>query len=57
MVGQRRPPCVQHAGHANACAEALGISGDGRHGLGGRPEQQAVNGALVPEGDPGNLGW
>jgi hypothetical protein len=56
-VGQRRPPCVQHAGHANACAEALGISGDGRHGLGGRPEQQAVNGALVPEGDPGNLGW
>lgn len=55
VVGQCRSPGMQHAGHANPCAEALGIGRDGHHGLGRSAEQQAIDGPLVPIGDAGNL--
>lgn len=57
MVGQRRPPSVQHAGHADPGAEPLGVGCDGRDRFGGRPEQQAIDGLLVPQGDLRDLGW
>ena len=56
MMGQRRSPSVQNAGHADLRAEALGIGGDGRHRLGRCLEQQAIDGALVPICDTGDLG-
>ena len=55
MVGERRAPGVQHAGHADPGAEVPGIGGDGRQGLGRRLEQQAVDRPLVPVRDPGDL--
>ena len=42
MVGQRRPPCVQHRGDADAGAEVPGVGGDRQHRLGRRLEQQVV---------------
>lgn len=56
VVGQRRPPGVQHAGHADPRAEALRVGRDGRHGLGRGAEQQVVYRLLVPVRDPGDLG-
>ena len=56
MVGQRRAPGVQDAGHADPCAEALGVGRDRHHRLGGRLEQQVVHRLLVPVGDAGDLG-
>ena len=55
MVGQRGAPGMQDARHADADPEAAGIGGDGRHGLGRGAEQQPVDLALVPMGDPGDL--
>jgi len=49
MVGQRRSPGVQHAGHADPGAEPLGVGCDGHHRFRGRAEQQAVDGLLVAE--------
>jgi hypothetical protein len=34
MVGERRPPCVQHAGDADPRAQMFGVGGDGDQRLG-----------------------
>ena len=54
-MGQCRPPRVKHAGHANPCAEALGIAAMVITVLRRRFEQQAIDGLLVPVGDAGDL--
>ena len=51
MMGQRRAPCVQDGGEADAGAEMFGIGGDGGQGLGRRLEQQIVDDGLVLESD------
>jgi hypothetical protein len=51
MVGQRRAPCVQHGGEADARAQMPGIGGDGGQRLGGGPEQEVIDGGLVLEPD------
>ena len=56
MVGQRRSPGVQHAGHADPGAHALGIGRDGHHRFRRRLEQQPVDRPLVPVGDLRDLG-
>jgi len=38
---------MQYGGDAQACAESLGISGDGEQGLGSGLEQQCVDDRLV----------
>ena len=48
--------CVQNAGHANLSAKPFGIRCNCHHRLCRRFEQQAIDGLLVPEGDPRNLG-
>ena len=47
---------MQNRGDADASAEVLGVGGDGRHRLGRRLEQQAVDRGLVLEGDVGDFG-
>ena len=47
---------MQNAGHANLRAEAFGIGGDGRHCFCRCLKQQAIDGALVPICDTGDLG-
>ena len=47
MVGQRRAPGVQYGAEADARAQMLRVGGDGGQRLGGGPEQQVVDGALV----------
>lgn len=56
MVGHRRAPGVKDGGKADAGAEVLRVGGDLRHGLGGCPEQEVVDGSLVLEGDCRDLG-
>jgi hypothetical protein len=51
MMGQRRSPGMQDAGHAHPRAHALGIGCDGHHRLGRGFEQQPVDRSLVPVGD------
>lgn len=53
---QRRSPCVQNAGHADPCAEPLGIGRDRGQRLGRCPKQQVIDGLLVPVGDLRDLG-
>jgi len=55
VVGHGRAPGVGHGGQADAGTEVLGVGGDRQHRLGGRPEQQVVDGRLVLEGDVGDL--
>ena len=56
VMRQRRSPCVQHAGHADACAEPLGIGRDRAQRLGRCPKQQVIDSLLVPVGDLSDLG-
>jgi len=56
VVGHRRPPGVKDRGDADAGAEMLRVRGDGRHRLGRRLEQQAVERSFVLVGDVGDLG-
>ena len=51
MMGERRTPGMKHGGDADPCAEALGISGDGKRRLGRGLHQQVVDDALVLTGD------
>ncbi len=51
VMGQRRSPGVQHAGHADARAKVAGIGGDRGQRLRRCPKQQVVDGLLVPIGD------
>ncbi len=51
MMRQRGAPGVQHAGHADPCAHALGIGRDGHHCFRRSLEQQPVDRPLVPVGD------
>ncbi len=51
MVGERRPPCVQHGGHADPRAQMFWVGGDRDQRLGGGLEQQVVNHGLVLMGD------
>ena len=51
MVGQRRAPGVEHGGEADARAQMLRVGGDRGQRLGGGPEQEVVDGALVLERD------
>jgi len=54
MMGQRRTPGVQHGGEADARAQMLRVRGDGGQRLGGRSEQQVVDGGFVVERDGGD---
>ena len=56
MVGHRRAPGVEHRGGADAGAEVLGISGDGKQCLRRGAEQQVVDNRLVLVGDWSDLG-
>ena len=56
VLGERRPPGVEHGRESNAGAEVLGVGGDREQRLGGRPEQQVVDDRLVLVGDWGDLG-
>ncbi len=56
MVGQGRAPRVEHGGEADARAEMLRVGGDGGQRLGGGPEQEVVDGALVLERDGADRG-
>lgn len=59
MMGQRRAPAVQHAGHADTGAKAFGVGGDGHDRFGRGTEQQVIHRLLVPERDlrdPGRQG-
>ena len=47
---------MKHGGDADTGAEMLGVGGDGRHRLGRRLDQQAVDRRLVLERDVGDLG-
>ena len=51
MMGERRPPSVQHGRHADPCAQMFGIGGDRDHRLGGSLEQKVVDHGLVLIGD------
>jgi len=51
MMAERRTPGVQHGGKADACAQALGIGGDGGQRVGCGPEQEIVDGGPVLERD------
>ena len=53
-MGQRRPPRVQHHGHADLGAEMPGIGGDRRKRLGRRLEQRVIDHGLVGIGDVGD---
>lgn len=48
MVGQRRAPCVQHRRHAEPCADAPGIGGEGQNRLGRGAEQQVIDSLRSP---------
>jgi hypothetical protein len=54
MVRQRRAPGMRYQGRADACAQMLGVGGDGEQVLGGRVEQQRVYNGLVPQRDVGD---
>src|SRR6516225_7472428 len=47
MVGECRPPGVEHGRESDAGAEVLGVGGDGDQGLGGGSEQQVIDDGLV----------
>ena len=51
MVGERRPPGVQHGGDADPRAQMFRIGGDRDQRLGGGLEQQVVDRGLVLIGD------
>ena len=53
MVLQGLPPGVQHRDRADLGAEMAGVGGDGAQRLGGGPEQDGVDHALVLERDLG----
>ncbi|EBA17480.1 hypothetical protein RSK20926_07077 [Roseobacter sp. SK209-2-6] len=57
MMCQSGTPDGEHAGHADPGTKTLRISSDGRHCLSRCFERQAVNSALVPKSDPGDLRW
>ena len=46
---------MEHGEEANLGTQVLGIGGDGAQGLGGGPEQNAVDHFLILVGDRGNL--
>jgi hypothetical protein len=56
MVGERRAPGVQHRGHADVGAKALGIGRDRDQRLGRGPEQEVIDHRLVVVGDGGDGG-
>ena len=47
VLGECRPPGVEHGRESDAGAEMLGIGGDGDQGLGGGFEQQVIDDRLV----------
>ena len=47
VLGECRPPAVEHSGGADASAEVLGVDGDRQQRLGRRAEQQVVDDRLV----------
>src|SRR5580700_7736863 len=51
MMGEGRAPGVEDGGEADARAEMLRVGGDDDQRLGGRSEQQVVEGGLVVERD------
>ena len=55
MVQQVLPPRVENREEADFGAEMFGIGSNGPEGLGGGPEENAIDGPLVLEGDIGNL--
>ncbi|MBK6426796.1 MAG: hypothetical protein IPF82_11555 [Blastocatellia bacterium] len=55
VVGEGLSPGVQDGEQADACAEAFGIRGDRDEGLGGGGKEDAVDDALVLEGEVGDL--
>ena len=54
MMGECRPPGVEHGGEPDAGAEVLGVGGDGDQGLGGGFEQQVIDDGLIVIGDVGD---
>src|SRR5436305_1831253 len=54
MVGECRPPGVEHGRQSDAGADVLGVGGDGDQGLGGGFEQQVIDDGLVLIGDVGD---
>lgn len=56
MVGHGRAPGVEHGGEADAGTQMPRIGGDPRHRLCCRPEQEAVDGGFVLEGERRDLG-
>src|SRR6266566_9100795 len=55
MVKQVLAPTVEHGEEANLSTQVLGIGGDGAQGLGGGPEQNALDHFLILVGYRGNL--
>jgi hypothetical protein len=47
---------MEHGRHADLGAEMLGVGCDGEQGLGGRPEQEGIDGGFVLIGDAGDGG-
>ena len=55
MMEQVLAPSVKHGEKANLGAEVLGISSDGKQGLGRGPEQDAIELSLILIGNCCNL--
>ena len=55
MMKQALTPGVKNGKESDDGAEMFGIGGNGLERLGGSPEENAVNGPLVLQGDVGNL--
>ena len=57
MVKQILAPGVKDGKESDDGAEMLGIGGNSPERLGGGPEENAVDGAFVLQGDVGNPVW
>ena len=55
MMEQILTPGVEHCEETDLCSQVLWISGDSTQGLGGGPEENAVNDLFVLVGQSGNL--
>ena len=56
MVGERRPPGVEHGGETDPGTEMLRVGRDREERVSGRPEQQVVDHGLVLERRGGDRG-
>ncbi len=56
MVGQGRPPGMQHQREADVGSQMFGITGDDPQGLGGSPEQDVIDHGFVLVGDIADRG-